>query len=117
MSLRFLADVNFDRNIIRGIHRTRPDIDIIRAQDAGHHRTPDPLLLEWCFQEHRIMLTHDVKTMPGFAYARIADGHHVAGLVEVDDQASIGRVIEDLLTLIDCLDEDEWQDRIWFVPL
>jgi hypothetical protein len=32
--LRYLADENFNNNIVRGLLRRQPDLDIIRVQDA-----------------------------------------------------------------------------------
>jgi hypothetical protein len=33
--LRLAADENFNNNIIRGLLRRKPELDIIRIQDAG----------------------------------------------------------------------------------
>jgi hypothetical protein len=33
--LRFVADEDFTRAIVRGVLRTRSDIDIVRVQDVG----------------------------------------------------------------------------------
>jgi hypothetical protein len=33
--LRFLADENFNNQIVRGILRRNPDIEIVRVQDIG----------------------------------------------------------------------------------
>ena len=56
--MKFLADENFDNNIIRGLLRRQPNIDIIRVQDVGLSGRDDPTVLEWAAQEQRILLTH-----------------------------------------------------------
>jgi len=61
--LRLAADENFNNNIIRGLLRRKPDLDIIRVQDAGLSGVADPEVLEWAAQEVRVLLTHDVSTM------------------------------------------------------
>jgi len=33
--LRLAADENFNNNIVRGLLRRKPDLDIVRVQDAG----------------------------------------------------------------------------------
>lgn len=33
--LRLLADENFNNNIVRGLLRRKPDLDIVRVQDVG----------------------------------------------------------------------------------
>ena len=64
-----------------------------------------------------MLLTHDVNTMSGFAYARIAQGLPVAGVILVHNDAPIGRAIEDILLLLNDLSEDEWDGAVRFVPL
>ncbi len=59
---RFLADENFNNQIVRGILRQSPDIDIVRVQDADLSGADDPTVLAWASQEGRIVLTHDVAT-------------------------------------------------------
>lgn len=39
-SLRFLVDEDFDNDIVRGVLRRQPSLDMVRAQDVGlseHH--------------------------------------------------------------------------------
>jgi hypothetical protein len=45
--LRFLVDEDFDNDIMRGMLRQLPTLDIVRAQDVGISGTPDPIVLEW----------------------------------------------------------------------
>lgn len=66
--MKLLADENFDNNIIRGLLRRNPDIDIVRVQDVGLSGKDDPTVLEWAAQENRILLTHDVATITHYAY-------------------------------------------------
>ena len=43
--MKFLADENFNNNIIRGLLRRQSDIDIIRVQDVGLSGKDDPTVL------------------------------------------------------------------------
>jgi hypothetical protein len=61
--LRFLADKNFNNDILRGSLRHQPELDIPRVQDSGLSGADDPTLLVWAAQQGRIILTHDVTTM------------------------------------------------------
>lgn len=115
--MKFLADENFDNTIIRGLLRRKPDIDIVRVQDAGLSGKDDPTVLEWADQESRILLTHDVATITHYAYERLATGQTMAGVIEVTSNAPIGRVIEDLLLLLDCCIEGELEGQIQYLPL
>ena len=72
--MKFLADENFEGAIFRGLLRRKPSIDIVRVQDVGLSSTSDPVILNWAYQEGRILLTHDRRTMPQHAYRRIAEG-------------------------------------------
>ena len=44
---RFAADENFNHNIIRGVRRRMPDVDIVTVQAAGLAGSVDPSVLEW----------------------------------------------------------------------
>ncbi len=72
--IKFLADENFNNQIVRGILRQNQDIEIVRVQDVGLKGANDPDVLSWAAQEGRIVLTHDVATMITFAYERIDAG-------------------------------------------
>ena len=45
--LRLASDENFNNNIVRGLLRRKPDIDIVRIQDVGLTGADDPTVLEW----------------------------------------------------------------------
>jgi predicted nuclease of predicted toxin-antitoxin system len=60
--LRFAADENFNNNIVRGLLRRKPDLDIVRIQDVGLSGADDPKVFEWVAQEGRVLLTPDVTT-------------------------------------------------------
>ncbi len=72
--LRLAADENFNNNIVRGLLRRNPVLDIVRIQDVGLSGADDPQVLDWAAQERRILLTHDVTTMTQYAYERIQVG-------------------------------------------
>ena len=115
--LRLAADENFNGNIIRGLLRRRPDLDIVRIQDVGLAGAGDPAILAWAAEAGRILLTHDVETMVGFAYERVKAGLRMPGVFEVQSGTSIGQVIEDIILLAECSFESEWEDRVAYIPL
>lgn len=45
--LRFLADENFNNQIVRGVLRRNANVDIVRVQDVGSSEADDPTVLEW----------------------------------------------------------------------
>jgi hypothetical protein len=115
--LRFLVDEDFDNDILRGVLRRRPDVDIVRAQDVGLSGHKDPDVLEWAAREGRIVLTHDVTTMTLHGIARVRDGHSMPGIFVVSQSLLIGNVIEDILLLADCSLEGEWEGQVRYLPL
>ncbi|MBW4439843.1 MAG: DUF5615 family PIN-like protein [Plectolyngbya sp. WJT66-NPBG17] len=115
--LRFLADENFSNQIIRGILRRNPDVDIVRVQDVGLIEADDPTVLEWAAQHQRVVLTHDVATMTNFAYARIEAGRGMPGLFEVSRRVPIRLAIEEILLIAECSLEGEWEGQVRFLPL
>jgi predicted nuclease of predicted toxin-antitoxin system len=68
--LRWLADENFNNDILRALRRRSPDIDIVRAQDVGLTGVNDEALLVWAAEQERVLLTHDVSTITAHAYRR-----------------------------------------------
>jgi predicted nuclease of predicted toxin-antitoxin system len=101
--MKLLADENFDNNIVR-------------VQDVGLSGQDDPTVLEWAAHENRILLTHDVATITRYAYERMAEGKTMPGVIEVTTDASIGRVIEDLLLLLSCSLDGELEGQIQYLP-
>lgn len=116
-TLRFLADENFNNDLLRALRRRLPDLDVIRAQDAPIAGADDPDLLAWAADEGRILLTHDAKTIPGFAYERLRAALPLPGVVVVAASAAIGDALEELHTMIEAGHEDDWPDMVRFVPL
>lgn len=113
----FAADENFNNNILRGLIRRKPDIDIIRVQDAGLSGSDDPTPLEWAANQNRILLTHDVSTITQFAYERIKTGKPMPGVFEVNRSIPVQLVIDDILLLTDCSHPREWEGQIFYLPL
>ncbi len=58
--IRFLADENFNINIVLGLRQRNPYLDIVRVQEVGLTTADDPVVLEWAAEAGRVVLTHDV---------------------------------------------------------
>ena len=118
MSLfRFLTDENFESAIFRGLVRRNPQLDILCVQDYGLSTTDDPIILEWAAQNNRIVLTHDLRTMPNFAYDRIAQNLPMPGVIVMRPDIRIGTAIDDLLMILECSMPDEFQNIVLRLPL
>lgn len=115
--VRFLADENFNNQIVRGVLRQSPDTDMVRVQDAGLSGANDPTVLAWAAQEKRVVLTHDVATMVTFAYERTKAELFMPGLFEVSRRVPVGLAIEEIILIDKCSFEGEWEGQVRFLPL
>jgi hypothetical protein len=115
--LRMAADENFNNDIVRGVRRRNPDVDIVRIQDAGLLEADDPVILEWAATNGRVLLTHDVSTMTRYAYDRVRDGKPMPGVFEVSRKVPIGTAIDEILLLAECSSEGEWEGQVRYLPL
>src|SRR5919201_2646791 len=97
--LKFAADENFNNDIVRGVRRRNPAVDIMRVQDVALSGADDPTVLEWAAQSGRVLLTHDVSTMTRYAYDRVREGKPMPGVFEVGRHVPIGVVIEEIVLL------------------
>ena len=100
--LRLLADENFDTDLLRGVQRRQTPCDIVRVQDVGLRGADDPTVLAWADEQGRIVLTHDVATLPDRAYDRMSAGLPMPGVFAVAAASPIGQVIDDILLLAEC---------------
>jgi hypothetical protein len=115
--MRFCTDENFNNNILRGLLRRLPTLDIVRIQDVGLSGIDDQSLLAWAALEGRIVLTHDVRTLAGFAFARADARQPMPGVFEVDCDATLGMILDDLILLTECSQDDEWDAQVIYLPL
>ena len=115
--LRLVADENFNGDIVRGLLRRRPDLDIVRIQDTGLSGADDRTVLEWTAQEELVLLTHDVTTITKYVYERVQTGQPMPGVFEISRHVPIGQVIEDILLLAECSLDSEWEGQVRYLPL
>jgi len=115
--LLLLADENLNNDILRGMLRRKPDLDIIRIQDVGLSNAEDDVILEWAARSGRVLVTHDVTTVTNFAYQRVRSGQSMPGVIEVDDDLPTGRAIDELLLIVEYSEPGEWEGQVLYVPL
>ncbi len=115
--IKLATDENFDGDILRGLMRRQPDLDIVRVQDTEIYEAPDPSVLAWAASEQRILLTHDRETLPSFAYDRVKSGESMPGIFLVSDQMPKGQAIDQILIAAHCVSTDECKDQVIYFPL
>ena len=115
--MRWLADENFNNDILRALRRGSPKIDVVRAQDAGLTGVPDEVLLAWAAEQERVLLTHDVSTITAHAYRRVMKGYRMPGVFGVSRAVAIRAAVEDIVLLTECSSPGEWEGQVRYLPL
>jgi predicted nuclease of predicted toxin-antitoxin system len=115
--LRIVFDENFNRRVINGLELRLPGLDLVIAQETELKGAKDPAVLAWAANRDRIIVTHDLDTMPKFAYDRIMVGQAMPGVIAVPQDLPIGRAIEDLLTVLECSEPSDFNNYVLYLPL
>jgi uncharacterized protein DUF5615 len=115
--LQWLADENFNNDILRALFRARSDLDILRAQDVGLTGADDETVLAWAADKNRVLLTHDVSTITAYAYRRVMKGEPMPGVFEVGRRITVRSAVEDIILLSECSNPGEWVGQIRYLPL
>lgn len=116
--LRLASDADVHGDLVRGLRRRHPALNLVRAQDGLPVGTPDPDVLAWAAAEDRVLITNDRNTMVDFAYRRVASGEPVPGLIVTTNRQALGPAIDDILLIVECMSEDEMRGMVVvFLPL
>ena len=75
-----------------------------------------PGVLAVAAREGRVLLTHDVRTMPQH-FASFIEEHTSAGVLLVPQSLSRRHVVKDLLLVWTAMEAEEWTNRIMSLPL
>lgn len=86
-------------------------------QDVGLRTVDDPAILQWAADEARILLSHDLKTIPRVAGDRIAGGLPMPGVILFRSTLPIATALDELAVIAGATDADEWVNQIAYVPL
>lgn len=98
MRVKFLADANFSRRIIRGLRRREPLVDFETAEEANLSGRPDYEVLGIAASQGRVLVTHDRKTMPA-AFGAFATQQQSSGVLIVPQSLPVITAIEELLLI------------------
>lgn len=112
MKVKFQADNDLDRTIVRGVLRRRP---LMSFQSQPLNEMDDLAVLSLAAQEDRILVSHDVSTMPR-AFAEYRRANHSPGVLLVPQDSALPDTIEQLLLIWELSEAAEWRDRICYLP-
>ena len=64
-----------------------------------------------------MLLTHEQKTLPKYTYERAVAGLPMPSVFIGDANLSVQQAIADILLLVECSKEHEWEGRMRYLPL
>jgi hypothetical protein len=116
LKTRFLADVNFNQKIVAGLLRREPQVDFELPQNVIPEKMEDPEVLKPGAARGRVIVTHDVRTMPDH-FSDFVVGQPCPGMILVPKKMPIGAAIEDLLLIWQVSEAKEWINQMRRLPL
>ena len=116
MRVRFLADANLDQNIVAGVLRREPGADFELPQSVIPAGLKDPEVLAIAASLDRILVTHDVRTMPRH-FGDFLAFNKSPGLIVVPRSMPIGVAIEEILLIWHVSEPGEWINLYRRLPL
>lgn len=86
-------------------------------QDVGLRAADDPTGLDWAAGAGRVLLTHDIATIPDHAHRRVVAGLPMPGVVIVRSTLSIATAIDEILLIAGASEPGEWAGAVRYLPL
>ena len=119
MALKYLIDENVDPIYTIQLRRFQPDLFVMAVGDltTPQKGTLDPEILLWCEENDFVLVTNNRKSMPVHLADHIAQKHHVPGIFILSPKLSVCENLEQLLLIAEGSLDNEYQDRIEFLPL
>ena len=116
MKVRFLADSNLHLAILEGVCRGEPEVDFKRASEAKLRGQPDIEVLAIAAEDGRVLVTHDIRTMP-LHFAEFVEANESPGVLLVAQQAAIGAIVREVAELWRTTEAEDWVNQIARLPL
>jgi predicted nuclease of predicted toxin-antitoxin system len=115
--LRLVTDEDVHGDIVNGLRRRQPALDLVRVQDVGLRNTPDPIILEWAAQQGRVVVSVDKKTLAVAAWDRVARGLPMPGVAILRILLTIGQAINELELIALAGNPDDFRNQVIYLPL
>lgn len=119
MSIQYLLDEHIPPLYRTQLVRQEPElvVRLIGDPDAPPKGTLDPDILLWCEVKNFILVTNNRKSMPKHLAEHLAQDRHIPGIFVMDLARNIGEVITELIVIAKASYDDEYQDRIEYLPI
>lgn len=117
--VRYLLDENLSPVWRNQLLHHQPDLMVWMIGDpfAPAQGTLDPEILAWCEDHQFLPVTNNRRSMPGHLAEHLAGNRSIPGILALRKSASMGRAIADRLLIARVGVEDDFQNRIRFIPL
>lgn len=117
--LKYLIDENLSPLYAQQLRRKRPDLVVRAVGEPGVPSTGtlDPDILSWCEQNHFVLFTNNRRSMPVHLRDHLAEGRHIPGILTLNAKMSIGETVDELIAVAEAAFDDEFQDRIDYLPV
>jgi len=115
VKIRFQADADLNEDIVTGVTRREPAIDFRTAADAGF-RAKDEAVLAMAAVVGRVLVSHDLRTMPR-EFAAFVVVQTSPGVLIVSQKLSLVDAIEELVLIWTASEAEDWVNRIATIPL
>jgi len=115
LKVRFQADADLHLPIVKGLRRREPSIDFMTANEAGLAGIDDWAVLAFAASKDRVLVSHDVSTMPE-TFSRFIQEQSSPGVLLISQELSYREAIEGLLLVWSSTDAADWQNILSFLP-
>ena len=109
-------DEDIRGGVVRGLQRREASVDILDVNTGGLKGTEDGALLELANDQRRVLVSCDRNTMVAAFWERLGRGLESAGLCIFPQDCPVGAVIEELVMVWAASAQEEWRNRLEFLP-
>jgi len=95
--------------------RREPLIDFRSAQSAHLDGMADSEVLAFAAKEGRVLISHDLQTMPGH-FRNFVQRGRCPGVLLIRQDLPVGAAVASLVLVWEASDASEWENRLCVVP-
>src|SRR5262245_62146813 len=123
MALRFLLDGNLPGRLLAAVlnHNAMGmhPVDVIQVGEPPDlpRGTQDPEILIWAESEDRILVSHDLSTLPIFLADHTKAGRYSPGIFLIRHGATLREVVDFIVLAAHASEPWEWAGRCQFIPV
>jgi hypothetical protein len=115
VKIRYQADNDLRKAIVRGAVRREPLLDFRSAQAARFDGVSDADVLALAADEERILVSHDFHAMPWY-FREFVRSRPSPGVLLIRQDLPIGQAIDILLLIWEASEPNQWTNRVCVVP-